>query len=238
MLVRDVRTGRLIMVPDQPANTQFAGYASPYLARRRGYGGYSSGLGYYGAPSQLAYDQQLGLPFLAALAPLAAKALAFLPSLIGGGGAAAGAAGSAASAAPSILSTVTGLLPQLSSLLPQGSPVTATAVPSPSLPPTQPLPLPPAQTVSTSESTTTIAPASPLPAASGPVSSQASTSQSETVIEPMRVRQPNGMMAVVPVRVRRRKRRRVRVMRRASPAIRWVPAPNGGATFSGGPIFY
>jgi len=95
MLVRDVRSGRLVMVPD----SRFFAQATAPLGRcgERGLSGVPYGT--YGAgPQQPLFDglgNPLGLPFLAALGPLlpmlAKGASALLPSLLPmltGGGAA------------------------------------------------------------------------------------------------------------------------------------------------------
>ena len=86
MLVRDLRTGRLIAVPDNQV------FASPLGGDH--FGSYAPGgvhglgsvpgLGHYGAaPQQIMYDglgHPLGLPFLAAL-PFIGKVAAFLPQV-------------------------------------------------------------------------------------------------------------------------------------------------------------
>src|SRR5713101_7472455 len=87
MLVRDLRTGRLVAVPDNQV------FASPL--RGHHFGSYASGrmhglgsvpgFGHYGAePQQIMYDglgHPLGLPFLAALPAIIGKVAAFLPQV-------------------------------------------------------------------------------------------------------------------------------------------------------------
>jgi hypothetical protein len=164
MLVRDMNTGRLIMLPNRP----------------------SAPLGYN--------DERLGLPILAALPALVAKALPI----------------------------ITSILPMFTS---KGSSAPAPASPPPALPPAPvatpaPLPLPTVQT---------FAPAPPVDSAmlTPPMTSTMRTTDvdTEVVVQPMPVRQPNGQIAMVPMRVRRRRRqRRVRTMRVAPPVATW-PAP-------------
>lgn len=169
MLVRDMNTGRLIMVPDRP----------------------SASLGYN--------DERLGLPILAALPALAAKALPI----------------------------ITSILPMLTSKGQSSAPAPTSTPPAspPALPPAPvatpaPLPLPTAQT---------FAPSPPVdsPNVTSPVTATTRTTDvdTEVVVQPMPVRQPNGQIAVVPMRVRRRRRqRRVRTMRVAPPVVSW-PTP-------------
>jgi len=100
MLVRDVRSGRLVTVPD---SRFFAQATAPLgYCGERGLSGVPFG-NYAAGPQQPLYDglgNPLGLPFLAALAPLASSLLpmiakgassllrSLLPMLTGGGGAA------------------------------------------------------------------------------------------------------------------------------------------------------
>lgn len=82
MLVRDVRTGRLVAVPDNRFNVApLSGYGAASYAPRSPYAA-ANGSGFAAAPQQVIYDglgNPLGLPFLAALAPMAAS---LLPSLL------------------------------------------------------------------------------------------------------------------------------------------------------------
>src|SRR5438309_8800663 len=139
MLVRDVRTGRLITMPD-------IGFGAAPVAGYRGFGSYGSGnfyganraprLGHYGAASpHIIYDglgNPLGLPFLAALAPLASS---ILPAIISG----------AAKLLPAI-GSITGGRGSPSPVPPPPMPSTPEPIPPPSapVPPSMtPAPLPP-----------------------------------------------------------------------------------------------
>ena len=181
MLVRDLRTGRLVMLDP----TKLSG-----LPR-----GHVNGMG------QWAGDERLGLPFLAALPALAAKVLplvsSLLPMLTGGGG---------KSEPPPA--------PPPPSPAPPPSPfATATSFQPPSAIASL-LPMPLAQTGPMPE---------PFPATPAPMMRVTSAADTEVVMAPMRVRQPDGSTAVVPMRVRRkRRRRRVRLVRTNSQS--WPPS--------------
>ena len=141
MLMRDIRSGRWINAPEN-------GYAPHGVGGYRAYGGYQpqgffglSGANAFGNPrpqhGRIIYDglgNPVGiLPIIAALAPRAAKAVAFLPKIAssilpmltggGGGGAAAGA------------------LPQIASnLIPALTNAATPAAPQPLTPTTGPMP--------------------------------------------------------------------------------------------------
>ena len=141
MLVRDVRTGNLVTVPDNrfygaPAGySGFGGYVPPSAA---GFSG-TPGLAYYAAPpQQVLYDglgNPLGLPFLAALIPAAA---ALIPKIIGGAAAILPTVAKAASGLPGIISKVAGGLPSIAGqvlpMLTGGGGAPAPFAPSPGAP--------------------------------------------------------------------------------------------------------
>jgi hypothetical protein len=233
MFVRDLKTGRLIDVPNQRV-------VVPALA--------GFGLGAYPAgPTQVIYDglgNPVGvLPFLAALKPLAASLIPTLATKIGG--LLKGATGQAASAvpalapqavstmpaaagaAPSFLSTITNLLPQITSALPmltggsglpQAMPAQS-AVPGPEVAPVPPMPpMMPGQTMAPMPMT----PSPMLPAVAPPGIPSTGPIQEEVVVAPMRVQTSTGGTVVVPVRIRRRRRLRRRFVRVAPSAMQSV----------------
>lgn len=160
MLVRDV-SGRLIALPEPRI-----GYVPV-----QGYDGY--GLGYYGEPVYDGLGNPLGLPFLAALAPLAAKILpmagSLLPKIIGG-----------ASKILPIVSKVAGGVQQAVPLISQA--ISALPMPAPA---PVPAPLPPGPgTVVRTESVVT------------PVRVQGPTGQ--PMVVPVRVRRRRRVRAPVP----------------------------------------
>jgi len=174
MLVRDMNSGRLVMLPDRS----------------------TAPLGYN--------DERLGLPILAALPALAAKALpiitSILPMLKG------------PSSPPAAASTPPASPPAPLPALPPAPIATAA-------PPPMPLPMPMMQTIAPSPPVDTASVITPPTA-----TTQTTDVDTEVVVEPVRVQRPDGQMAVVPMRVRRR-RRRVRTMRVAPPMLVRPPLP-------------
>jgi hypothetical protein len=172
MLVRDVNTGRLVALPDKPA----------------------APLGYN--------EERLGLPILAALPALAAKALPIITSILP-------MLGSKGSSSPPAAASAPAALPAVLPPAPPPAPVPAAV----------PLPMPTAQTIAPSppvdSANVTSAVTPPLTA-----TTRTSNVDTEVVVAPVPVRQPNGQITVVPMRVRRRRRRRqVRTMRVAPPSM-------------------
>ena len=155
------------------------------------------GLGYYGAaPPQVIYDglgNPLGLPFLAALAPMLSS---LLPTLASG----------AAKILPGLLSQAGTALPSLAQSAP-ASPATLPPQPAPDAANVSPTPAPPATPMPDARPTE-MAPAPRTP-----------TPLPDEVIAPMRVQGPNGQPMVVPVRLRRRGRRRGRRVRSVQPLV-------------------
>jgi hypothetical protein len=229
MLVRDMNSGRLVMIPNAPS-PPLGAYGARFANTNIG----------YARPMPYGYsDERLGLPILAALPALAAKVLPIVGSILpmlgnrSKGQSNAPAANNAPAAGSSLLSTITGLLPQVASTvsaiapMPPAQTMPAQTMPAQSPAPaptpepagaTAPLPLPTAQTIAPSP------PADGAANVTSPVTATTRTTDvdTEVVVAPMRVRRPDGQVAVVPMRVRRRRRkRRVRTMRVAPPTVRW-----------------
>ena len=132
MLVRDVRSGRLVAVPD----SRFYAQATAPLGYYGEHGLHGAPLGSYAAaPQQPLYDglgNPLGLPFLAALAPLASS---LLPMIAKG----------ASSVLPSLISNVLPMITGGGSPSPPALPMTpapAPPAPLPIEPPLAPMPMP------------------------------------------------------------------------------------------------
>lgn len=248
MLVRDLRTGQLVDVPDRLM-------ASPAMGGVDGWGVYGSlprasgvhGLGaYHAAPSQIVYDglgNPVGiLPFLAALKPLAAKLIPTLATKAGGlitkllpqitsalpmltGGGAVPQAMPVQTAMPGAEAMV-GPVPPMSQMMPgQMMPpsmpgqMMSPPIPGQAMPPSVPGPMSiPGPMIPSAAGSE----ASTLPPPSMPSASAPGASstapQEEVVVAPMRVRTRDGT-AVVPVRVRRRRRTRGRRLVRIMPRV-------------------
>ena len=127
MLVRDLRTGRLVMLGGNAASTQLSAYAPPrFGAGPPAAAFHAPRLGYQ---SQWVRDERLGLPILAALPAIAAKVLPIVGSLLpmltakseSPPQAPQGSPGPTPQAQPaekpSLLTTATTLLPQVASAL-------------------------------------------------------------------------------------------------------------------------
>lgn len=194
MLVRDVRTGLLMAVPDN----RFS--AAPYGAV--GFGSfvprgaaYAPGLGYCGAsPMYHGLGDPVGLPFLAALAPLASS---LLPAIAGGVSSLLPSIGKIASSLPGVISDAAKAIPSIA----QSAMATAAPAVAPPPAPDGAAPLPPPPPV---------AALPPPPPPMAPPDGAGMTPPMETVITPMPVQGPDGQTRIVPVRVRRRRRRRAR----------------------------
>jgi hypothetical protein len=238
MLVRELRTGRLIALPDRAAAAPVLGgyrIASPQPIAYGGLGAVPLGVAYTAAPGRVIYDglgNPVGLPFLAALAPLAAKALAFLPAI-----------GKAVTSLPALATTGASMLtqmapappaqamaptaPSMPAMAPSPPPMPMAPAPMPMAPAPAPMPMPAeAPAPAPMPVAPAMAPVPPLPSAPPPPPAALAVRE-EVVIAPMRVQRPDGATMVVPVRMRRRRRRRrrgVRLVRMAPP-----PARPGGA---------
>jgi hypothetical protein len=255
MLVRDLRTGRLIAVHDNHAfASPLGGYRlGSYVPGRVHAVGSVPGFGHYGAaPAQIIYDglgHPLGLPFLTALPALAGRVAALLPQF--------------ASAVSKILPPLQG-----AGAMPQGQPASTQApdmmVPPPVQPPWQapmqqpsmqapvqlpmqpsiPAPmespiqptmappmqesmLPPMQASAPPPVPASMAPMAPVPS-EPPGSPETMVPQEPIVVAPMRVQRANGETVVMPVRLRLRRRKRGRRFVRIQPAIPRPPLPPGG----------
>ena len=147
MLVRDLRTGRLVMLGGNAASPRLGAYAPPrFGAGPPATAFYSPRLGYQ---SQWVRDERLGLPILAALPAIAAKVLPIVGSLLpmltaksesppqAAHGSPSPTPQAQPAEKPSLLTTATTLLPQvasaLTSLLPMPRAQTANA-PAPGSP--------------------------------------------------------------------------------------------------------
>jgi hypothetical protein len=211
MLVRDVRTGNLVAVPDNRfygAPAGYGGFGEHAPPAARGFG-YAPGLGYYGAaPQQVIYDglgNPLGLPFLAALLPAAAS---ILPSIIGGAAKALPAVANVAGGLPGILSKVAGGLPSIAGkILPMLTGGGGAPAPAPMLPTPMPM-LPPL----------------PMPFAPPPPAGPPAMAPHEDTVARVRMRTTDGQMVDMPIRVRRRRRGRHRGTVRM--VTRYVPPPD------------
>jgi hypothetical protein len=162
------------------------------------------GLGYYGAaPPQVIYDglgNPLGLPFLAALAPMLSS---LLPSLASG----------ASKILPGLISAVA---PSVGSGTPP-APAQPQATPAPDTSNVSPMP---AQPAPSGPPPGVVIPDAHAPAMRVPLQPP------DEIVAPMRVQGPNGQSMVVPVRLRRRGRRRRRLMRRVQPMVVARPPPS------------
>jgi hypothetical protein len=203
MLVRDLRTGRLVAVPDgnvfvSPPGRYPFGPGAPGSVH--GLGG-APGFGHYGAaPGQIIYDglgHPLGLPFLTALPAIIGKVAAFLPQI--------------ASVASKVLPFLQG-----AGATPQGQPAPTQApntMVQPSMqPPVQPSMQPPMQPPMPSPMESPIQPTmtmlAPMAASmQPPIPPQAWALREEVAVAPMRVQTPGGETFFVARPVRRRRRR-------------------------------
>lgn len=243
MLVRDLRTGQLVDVPNRrivsPGGSGFDGFAFSRRANAlRASAGHGVGA-YHGRPSQVIYDglgNPVGiLPFLAALKPLAA---AILPTLASKAGALFKGAATA----------IPALAPQAPSPMPAvAPPAEAIVSPGPAMPPPMPLPAPgpmsppammPSPTTPAPAATETTLPPSPAMPAPPAAAAPASAVQDEVVVAPIRVQTPSGGTVIVPVRIRRRRRARgrrvVRVMPRTMENV--LPPPRVTEQYAPAPV--
>jgi hypothetical protein len=191
MLVRDVRTGLLMAVPDNRFSAVPYGAVGLGAFVPRG-AAYAPGLGYYGAsPLYHGLGDPVGLPFLAALAPLASS---LLPAIAGGVSSLLPSIGKIASSLPGVISDAAKAIPSIAQ--------SVVATPAPAMAP------PPAAPDGAAVLPPPVAALPPPPPPMAPPDGGALAP--ETVIAPMRVQGPDGQTQIVPVRMRRRRRRRAR----------------------------
>jgi hypothetical protein len=196
MLVRDVRTGLLMAVPDNRFSAVPYGAAGLGSFVPRG-AAYAPGLGYHGvSPMHHGLGDPVGLPFLAALAPLASS---LLPAIAGGVSSLLPSIGKIASSLPGVISDAAKAIPSIAQS------AASTVAPAVALPPAAPAPdgaaaLPPPPPV------VALPPPPPMAHPNG----SAMAPPTETVIAPVPVQGPDGQTRIVPMRVRRRRRRRAR----------------------------
>jgi hypothetical protein len=202
MLVRDLRTGRLVAVPDgnvfvSPPSVYPFGSGGPGSVH--GLGG-APGFGHYGAaPAQIMYDglgHPVGLPFLTALPAIIGKVAAFLPEV--------------ASVASKVLPFLQG-----AGATPQAQPAPTqapdTMAPPSMQPPVQPPMQPPMPSPMESPIQPTMAPPMLAPMAASmqpPMPPSAFAPREEVAVAPMPVQTPSGETFFVARPVRRRRRRR------------------------------
>jgi hypothetical protein len=251
MLARDLRSGRLIAVPDirvfaSPPSGYRLGSCAPGFPHRVGG---VSGFGHYGAPpSQIIYDglgHPFGLPFLTALPALAGRVAALLPQF----------ATVASKVLPLLQST--GAMPQRqpapvpapdAMVPPSMPPPMQPSMQAPMQPPMQPsMPspmesiqpamapamqepmqepmLPPMQASTQPPMPPSMAPMAPPP--SGPGCPETMAPQ-EPFVAPIRVRHGNGGIVAMPMRWRLRRPARRRRFVPIQPAVLRRPlAPSG-----------
>ena len=232
MLARDLRSGRLIAVPDNhvfaspPGGYRLGSYA-PTLAHRVGN---VPGFGHYGAPpAQIIYDglgHPLGLSFLTALPALAGRVAALLPQF----------ATTASKILPLLQSTGAmsqgqpAPMPAQDMMLPSSmQPPMQPSMPSPMESPMEPTVAPPMQEPMLPPMQASAQPwMAPIAPSSEPPGSIETMAPQETFVAPMRVQQANGGSVVMPMRWRRRRQGRARRFVPIQPAIPRRPLPPGG----------
>ena len=130
MLVRDVRTGLLMAVPDNRFSAvPYGAYGLGSFVPRATM--YAPGLGYAASPMHHGLGDPVGLPFLAALAPLASS---LLPAIAGGVSSLLPSIGKVASSLPGVISEAAKAIPSIAQS------AMATAAPAVAPPPAAPAP--------------------------------------------------------------------------------------------------